>query len=158
MMLIFGGTDPTDFSSLVLEELLQMDRVFDITLVLGAGYTHRKNLSRVLKRHSESKSKVQVVQKIKNVAERMFHSDVVLASPGLTFFESLMVGTPVLAFHHNEFQRASYEGFATTLGKDQVKLLPWFIERRKFTYPDSSKIASLKIGKGKDTIVEEILK
>ncbi len=157
IILMFGGTDPTNFSSIVLDQLLRMNQKLQITLVLGAGFTHQKKLKEVLNKHSNNKSKICIVQKINNVAERMFRSDLALVSPGLTFFESLMVGTPVLVFHHNEFQRKSYEGVFATLGKKDVEKLPLLIKNKKFTYPSSSKVVSLKIGKGRDTIVKEIL-
>jgi spore coat polysaccharide biosynthesis predicted glycosyltransferase SpsG len=158
ILLMFGGTDPTNFSSLVLDKLLQMNQTFNITLVLGAGFSHQKKLKSVLKKHSRAKNNVKILKKIKNVAERMFHSDVIFASPGLTFFEALLVGTPVLGFHHNELQRLSYKGFSTTIGKSKLKHLSSIIKNKKFTYPSSSAIVSLKIGKGKNEIVDEILK
>jgi spore coat polysaccharide biosynthesis predicted glycosyltransferase SpsG len=157
IMLIFGGSDPSNLSSAVLNELLQMEMTFNIVLVLGAAFAHHKQLNIVLKKNRFSPSTVQVVQNLTNVAETMFNSDVVFASPGLSFFEALAVGTPVIGFHQNELQRDVYKGFLTTVDISELCKLPLMIKNKSFIFPNHPFVVSMEIGEGKDEIINEIL-
>lgn len=158
IMLMFGGADPSNLSTYVLDELLRMDETFNIVLVLGAAFSFHSDIQEVIYRNLTSKGKVEVLEKISNVAEIMSQSDVVFASPGLSFFEALAVGTPVLGFHQNEIQRDAYAGFLTTIDKNDIHTLPSIIENSLFIYPDSPFVKALEIGKGKNEIVDEILR
>lgn len=157
IMLIFGGSDPSNLSSAVLNTLLQMETTFHIILVLGAGFTHHEQLNRVIDKNRSSSSEVQVVQNLTEVAETMFNSDIVLASPGLSFFEALAVGTPVIGFHQNELQRDVYKGLLTTVDISELEKLPLMIKNKSFIFPNDPFVVSMKIGEGKDEIINEIL-
>ena len=87
----------------------------------------------------------------------MHKNDVVFASPGLSFFEALSVGTPVLGFHQNELQRDTYKGYLTTVAKSELSKLSSMIENKSFVFPDDPFVASMEIGKGKDDIIRGIL-
>lgn len=157
ILLIFGGADPMNFSSHVLQQLLQMKREFKIDLILGAAFPYEKELNKVMATYA-SRSSVSVQKNVKNVAEMMHQSDVVFASPGLSFFETLAVGAPVLGFHQNDIQRDAYQGLLPTIGKSELDQLESIIEQRKFIYPTDSFVKGLEIGMGKDDIVTEILR
>jgi spore coat polysaccharide biosynthesis predicted glycosyltransferase SpsG len=43
ILLMFGGSDPSNFSTLVLEELLRMDHSFELSLIIGPSFAHVKN-------------------------------------------------------------------------------------------------------------------
>lgn len=87
----------------------------------------------------------------------MFDSDVVFASPGLSFFEALAVGTPVIGFHQNELQRDVYKGFLTTVDISELDKLPLMIKNKSFIFPDNPFVVSMEIGEGKDEFINEIL-
>jgi spore coat polysaccharide biosynthesis predicted glycosyltransferase SpsG len=157
VMLIFGGSDPCNISSAALNELLKMDSSFSITLVLGPAFEHNDDLTDVLEANKESKSTVQIVRNIANVAEVMYESDLVLASPGLSFFEALAVGTPVIGFHQDEVQKEAYEGYLPTMDVNEAALLPEIIRKRAFIFPEDAFVAKMEIGDGKDQIINEIL-
>jgi len=157
ILLIFGGSDPCNISSSVLNELLQIDSSFNIILVTGAAFEHDKELNIVLERNQNSKSKVQVVKNMVNVAEVMYNSDVVMASPGLSFFEALAVGTPVIGFHQDELQMKTYKNFLPTMDKSEVSRLPSIIKNKFFIFPQDPFVGGMEIGDGKDTIINEIL-
>ena len=158
IMLIFGGSDPSNISSKVLNELLQMDEKFNIVLVLGASFAHRNELNLVLNQNQTTKSHVVIAENIKNVAEIMHKSDVVFASPGLSFFEALAVGTPVIGFHQNELQKEVYAEVLPTMDVAELHKLPSIIKNKSFLYPHDPLIKSMEIGAGKDDIISEILK
>jgi spore coat polysaccharide biosynthesis predicted glycosyltransferase SpsG len=157
IMLIFGGADSSNLSSAVLNKLLQMEMTFNIVLVLGVAFAHHEQLNIVLNKNRFSPSTVQVVQNLTNVAESMFKSDVVFTSPGLSFFEALAVGTPVIGFHQNELQRDVYKGFLTTVDISELFKLPEMIKNKSFIFPNHPFVISMEIGEGKDEIINEIL-
>lgn len=157
IMLIFGGSDPSNISSFVLEELLHIDSAFNILLVLGSAFEHIDELNAVLNKHKSSKSKVDIVRNMTNVGETMHKSDVVFASPGLSFFEALAVGTPVVGFHQNQLQMEVYADILPTMGIEDIHKLPSIIKNKLFLFPEDPVIAAMEIGEGKDEIIDVIL-
>ena len=158
IMLIFGGSDPLNFSSYVLNELFQMDLGFNVILVLGAAFRHHDELNVVLDKFKTSKTKVQILENIKNVGELMRENDLVLTSPGLSFFEALLVGTPVVGFHQDENQRLEYSDVFPTMGLSELHKLKNVIKNKVFIYPDEPLVKSMEIGEGEAEVIYEILK
>ncbi len=158
IMLIFGGADPCNISSGVLNELLKQKISLNITLVLGAAFEHHKELQVILQNNYSSLSTVKVTEKITNVAEVMSRSDLVFASPGLSFFEALAVGTPAICFHQNELQKNVYGGFIATYDVTEIYKTGSLIETKSFVYPTDPFISSMQIGEGKEEILNEIFK
>jgi len=157
VMLIFGGADHSNLTSAVLNELLRMGSTFEIMAVVGAAFKHHEEINAVIEQNRKTQSNVQIVHNLKDVAEAMHRSDVVFASPGLSFFEALAVGTPVVGFHQNELQRDVYRGYLTTLDKSELFRLSSIIENKSFIFPDDPLIASMEIGQGKVEIIHAIL-
>ncbi|RJR40142.1 MAG: hypothetical protein C4576_20355 [Desulfobacteraceae bacterium] len=157
IMMIFGGSDQSNLTSLVLDQLLQMSSTFEITVVLGIAFAHKLELESIILKNAASHSTVNVFYDLTAVAKTMQEADVVFASPGLSFFESLVVRTPVLGFHQNDLQRDVYRGYLTTLDKSEIHRLPSIIESKSFIFPDDPFVASMEIGRGKDELVDAIL-
>jgi spore coat polysaccharide biosynthesis predicted glycosyltransferase SpsG len=156
-MLIFGGTDHSNLTSVVLNELLRMTSTFEIIAVVGAAFNHHEELNAVIDQNRSTQSNVQIVQNLKNVAEAMHRADVVFASPGLSYYEALAVGTPVVGFHQNEMQRNVHKEYLPTLDKSESFRIPSIIETKSFIFPDDTLIASMEIGQGKDQIIRAII-
>jgi UDP-2,4-diacetamido-2,4,6-trideoxy-beta-L-altropyranose hydrolase len=157
ILLIFGGADPENFSSIALSKLIEIDDELKVTLVLGSAFMQEDDVNKVIKSNLGSKCKVEVLKNINNVAELMFKSDLVLASPGLSFFEALVVGTPVLGFHQNELQREAYANILPTYDKEGLNDLPLMIKNREFIFPADKLILNMEIALGKDEILDAIL-
>lgn len=157
IMLIFGGADQANLSSAVLEQLLIMQQPFHITLVLGAAFPYHNELNRVLENNKATGSTVEIIRNLSNVAETMYRHDLVCVSPGLSFFEALSVGTPVLCFHQNKFQEDAWKGHIQTYDIRQVDLIPDLLTHHKFIFPYDDDIRRMEIGKGLNDMVEEIL-
>ncbi|MBL4911537.1 MAG: hypothetical protein JKX78_16195 [Alteromonadaceae bacterium] len=156
IMLIFGGADPANLSSIVLDELLTINIPFKISIVLGAAFQHQKELDKVIKSNG-SLSTINIYRNVTNIAEMMSINDLVLASPGLSFFESLVVGTPVIGFHQDSLQQKTYKDILPTVDKKDIDQLSYMITNNQFIFPHSSKIKKMAIGEGKDQIIQEIL-
>ncbi|MDP9263153.1 MAG: hypothetical protein M3O85_02410, partial [Acidobacteriota bacterium] len=157
ILLMFGGSDPCRLTPVVLEELLGMDRAYNTTVVLGAHFGSEDSVNQVLERHAEKRTSVTVRRNIQNVAQLMYEADLVIASPGLSVFEALCVGTPVLAIPQNVLQRDTYQGFIRMLERDEVGKLKQVMEQADFTYPQEEHVASMGIGQGVSELVEAIL-
>lgn len=157
IMLIFGAVDESNLTSIVLNELLNMNIDFEILTVVGAAFEHDEELNAITVKNRSTKSKFQIVKNLRNVAEAMYSSDVVFTSPGLSYYEALATGTPVLGFHQNEMQRAVHKEYLKTLDKSEVFRLRSIIENKAFIFPEDPLIASMGIGQGKDELIQKIL-
>lgn len=157
VLLMFGGSDPADITSVALEQLLQREHTPAVDVILGAHFGHEHAVREVLDRHSSRRATVTLHRNISNVAEMMFDSDLVLASPGLSAFEALCVGTPVIVVPQDELQRDTYRGFMRMLERDELGRLGGMIDRAEFTYPDDEHIAAMEIGEGVAELKQVIL-
>jgi len=157
IVLVFGGSDPSNLTSAVLEEILYWKRRFKINVILGTHFTYLDELEEVLARYSDQKDNVKIYKNASNVAELMYKADLVITSPGLSVFEALCVGTPVIAMHQNSFQEDSFKHFLSTIAKDEVGKIKNIIANADFIDPSQKYITRLEIGEGKTELIEHIL-
>ena len=157
ILLIFGGSDPLNLTSAVLDELLGLRRGFRVDVILGAGFTWDAELGVILEKHDSQKGNVSLWRNVRNVAEMMFQADLVLASPGLSLFEALAVGAPAIAMHQNALQAEAYRGLIPTLDKAEVGRLAELLDNRLFIDPHDEFIAGLEIGQGKEELIDVLL-
>jgi len=157
VLLIFGGSDPLNLTTAVLDELLRLARYYDIDVITGAYFRYFKELNKVLAEHLDKRMRVRIYRNVDNVAELMQQADLVISSPGLSIFEALRVGVPVIAIHQNEPQRCSFQKFMPTLDKSEIWRLGDIISRGEYADPFGEYIRSLEVGEGKDEIVRAIL-
>lgn len=158
ILLMFGGSDPANLTSAALEQLLRLQRSFKVDVVLGAHFGHDEEMVEVFQRHEGQSANVTVSRNIPNVAELMYRADLVLASPGLSAFEALRVGTPVLVVPHDILQRDTYRGFMRMLERDELWKLGDVIEKGDFTYPHDEQIARMEIGEGIQELKDVIMR
>lgn len=157
VLLIFGGSDPTNLTSVTLEQILQIKRPINIDVVLGADFHHDKDMLQVLQRYVKPETNLSVYRNVPNIAELMYGADLVLASPGLSAFEALRVGTPVIVIPHDTLQRDTYQGFLRVLERDKLTDLKEMIENGDYTSPKDDKIIRMEIGEGIQELKEEII-
>jgi len=158
ILLIFGGSDPSNLTTTVLDELLSLENDFRINVILGAHFGYYDSLNQVLSRHQNKKDNVSIYRDINNVAELMYKADLVIASPGLSVFEALCVGTPVIVMPQDLLQKETYQGFMRTLAKGDTNRLGDMIAAADFTYPQQESILKMEIGEGKTELIHEILR
>lgn len=158
ILLTFGGSDPSNLTSAVLEELLGLDRMLWIDVILGAHFGHDDSVMHVLEQHPGKKANVTVHRNTKHVAELMYKAELTITSAGLSMLEALCVGTPVIVIPQDALQRDTYQGFMRMLERDEVSKLGGMIERAEFTYPHEDRIAMMEIGEGVSELVEVILR
>ncbi len=162
ILIIFGGSDPLNLTSAVLDVLLELNDHYLFDVVLGGGFTFMTDLNHVLRKYTNKRKEVNLYQNINNVSKVMFDADLAITSPGLSLFESLCVGTPVIAFHQNSIQKERtaqvYKGFIPTLSISDICMLPDMISKRQFIYPEDTFVQNLEIGQGKEEIIDHILR
>ena len=156
ILLIFGGSDPLNLTSVVLEKLLNIDQAFLIDVILGAHFSHDEFLNQILGRYSSKRPNVAIHRNIQRVAELMYKADLAIASPGLSMYEALCVGTPVIVMPQNEMQR-TYQQFMKILERDNVEKLADMIDRADFIFPHDSLIAQMEIGEGVHELIDVIM-
>ena len=157
ILLIFGGSDPLNLTTASIDELLSMDTDYKIDVVIGVYFKHFKELTKVLRKYPDKNWCVKMHRNVKYIAKLMCLSDLVLASPGLSIFEALRVGVPVIAIHQNEPQRCSFQKFMPTLDKSEIWRLCNIISKGEYADPFGEYIRSLEVGEGKDEVIMAIL-
>ncbi len=103
ILLIFGGSDPSNHTSRVLEKLSSNIRV---NIVLGPEFKDFEDLNQTLEKHGNKN--VTIHNQPDNVAELMYNADLAITSPGLSMFEAVYLGTPVLVISQNSLQNHYY--------------------------------------------------
>jgi CMP-N-acetylneuraminic acid synthetase/spore coat polysaccharide biosynthesis predicted glycosyltransferase SpsG len=96
VLLSFGGTDPNDLTSTVVEEIAQFccDRGIAIDVVLGMGYAGAHGDP-----HLEH---VRVHRNVGNISDYMSAADLIFTSAGRTVFEVASLGVPAIVIAQNE--------------------------------------------------------
>lgn len=156
ILLIFGGSDPLNLSYHVLKELLNIYVDINVTLIVGSGVKCEAEVYELLDYYDRA-DKVLVIKNASNVAEIMKNQDVVFASPGLSFFEALVLGVPVLGFHQNSLQKETYKEYLPTVDILELYKLKEIIENKKFIFPNDDFISEMEIGMGKKLLINNIL-
>jgi spore coat polysaccharide biosynthesis predicted glycosyltransferase SpsG len=157
ILIIFGGSDPANLTTCTVRELLSQSFNYNIKVVLGAGFNYINDFNKVLSESMKKDSQILVLRDISNVAELMHSADLVIASPGLSTYEALYVGTPILLLPQNELQKKTYQGFFKMIDSNDISILPERIERCDFTYPYQEEIVDMDIAGGLNEMIKEIV-
>ncbi len=127
ILMRIGGADNHDLSIAIKNVLGGLN----VTIIEGHGYAARE------------------------MAREMADADLVICSPGLTPFEALLVGTPVIIIPKDEEQRSRYAAIPL-LGKEDIGKLPEIIQHSTFIRPTDSAVKRMQIGQGKHEVVQAI--
>lgn len=156
LLLAFGGSDPTNLSSIVLEQLLGATDC-NIDLILGRQFAHQEAIEGVLARHPSRRQAVVLHRNVSHVAELMYQADLAITAAGMSMFEALCVGTPVLVIPQDELQRDTYRGVMRLLELDELGQLADIIERGDVSTSSDPLIAAMEIGDGLEDLIDAIL-
>jgi len=157
ILLILGGSDPSNLTSKVLNELLSFNNDFKIDVILGVHFVYFDELNQVLDKYQGKKENVSIYRNVKNIAELMYKADLIITSPGVSMFEALCVGTPVIAIYQNLLQKSWFEGSLPIIGGNEVTSVGDIIANTNFINPNTYYIKQLEIGMGKTELIREIL-
>jgi spore coat polysaccharide biosynthesis predicted glycosyltransferase SpsG len=159
ILLIFGGSDPSNFTSRVLDELLNLGSDFDIDIVLGIGFVYDDKLNAILTKRKNVKQETKMYRDVDNVAELMRDADLVITSPGMSMLESLIIGTPTVGICQNDLQRFAYKGFMFVYDASEFfeKFESIVFGANEAFLRNQKEIKQLDIGKGKTEIIAAII-
>ncbi len=157
ILLTFGGSDPSNLTCSAVEHLLSSRSNYAITIILGAHFEYSAELNQVLAQHENIRNGIKIYHNIDNVAEEMYRADLVITSPGGSFFEALCTGTYTIAVNQSPLQKKWFENSFPSLDKSEIGKITNIISNRDFIDPGNAKIKQLEIGGGKDELVEAIL-
>lgn len=157
ILLAFGGSDPTNLTSAVLDTLLAAETPRAIDVILGRHFAHQDALERVLERHPARRQAVTIHRNVSNVAELMYAADLAVTAAGMSMFEALCVGTPLIVIPQDDLQRDTYRGVMRLLEVDELGQLAGIIERGDFSTAADPIVAAMEIGDGLDELIDSIL-
>ena len=152
ILLIFGGSDPSNHTSTVLEKLSDDVR---INIVLGPEFKYFDELDKIMKNKN---NKVTIHNEPGNVAELMYNADLVITSPGLSMFEAVYVGSPVLVISQNPLQNRYYSklNFEYLINKSDINNLEKYMQDLLSLTKRNEVITffnALEVGQGKVEII-----
>ena len=107
ILLIFGGSDPANLTSKVLSKLYKNDKL-TLDVVIGPKYNH-SIIDEISNKFTGEN--LNIYREPENIGEMMFNNDSVITSPGMSMFEAIFVGTPVLSIFQNSLQKQCYKSF-----------------------------------------------
>ncbi|MDD3167989.1 MAG: glycosyltransferase [Eubacteriales bacterium] len=156
ILIMFGGSDPANMTTVAVKELLKQQINYTIDVILGAGFGHSASLDEVLAVGIKNNN-ISIQRDVSNVAELMYKADLVITSPGLSTFEALYVGTPVVLMPQNTLQKETYQDFFKMIDPEEADTLLETIANQDFTYPDQKHIIRMDIGGGTEELIKVIL-
>ena len=119
IIVMFGGTDPSNLTKKIYDLALQYDGKFQFTFITGIGYDATSNGI-----VSNEEKNIVVLNNVKNICNYMEMADMALTSQGRTVYELATIGVPAIVLAQND--RELLHTFAKTengfinlgLGKD----------------------------------------
>jgi UDP-2,4-diacetamido-2,4,6-trideoxy-beta-L-altropyranose hydrolase len=97
ILVTLGGSDPDNLSAKILDAIAELSD-FKITLIAGAGYAHRTDLTAL------AGGNLQVLQDARDMPTLMRNADMAIIAGGGTLWELLHMGCAVLSYSRNSLQ------------------------------------------------------
>lgn len=100
IIVLFGGTDPNNFTQKTVKSVLPLLNEKDIhcTIILGVGYADVD----AIQQQVSSYKNVEVLQNVKRISKYMERADIAIASKGRTMYELAYMGIPTVLLAQNE--------------------------------------------------------
>lgn len=118
ILIAMGGADEFDFAYKIVDSLIKFNLEFELTIVIGSGYEHKKKLEKKLK---TSNMKYQIKQNITNMLDEYLNCDIGIGAGGLTSSEMVAskISPILIATYEHQIARCKYfdtQGWAKYLG------------------------------------------
>ncbi|TBL67776.1 UDP-2,4-diacetamido-2,4,6-trideoxy-beta-L-altropyranose hydrolase [Paenibacillus thalictri] len=167
ILVFFGGSDPTNETSKVVDALLNHKIKFDVDVVIGGANKNYFNIVAQYKFYPN----VKIYYNISNVAQIMSQNDISIGAGGTTTWERCILGLPsiIICIAENQIGISSeidQHGAAINLGwhkdvgtKDIIRCLDELIlTPQKIEIMSSKSLELMKESFGAKTVVQELLK
>ena len=93
ILVTMGGSDPQGMTLKAVKAMALLNDHFEATIILGPGFTHRKNLDELLKGFSHH---YKIYENLSNMSDIMAEADLAVASFGVTAYELAAMGVPAI--------------------------------------------------------------
>jgi UDP-2,4-diacetamido-2,4,6-trideoxy-beta-L-altropyranose hydrolase len=106
IFVIFGGSDPCNFTVKIAKALEDLKNTIDIYLVPGPAFLHHEILDQFL---LETNREFHILYAPENLLEKMKGADMAITAGGITLYEFAALGTPSITIpqvrHQNEIAK-----------------------------------------------------
>jgi len=106
-----GGSDPKNFTSVILEGLERIPRPLDIHVVVGPLFREEMKMY-LIQQEKQSKHNITILGAPESLADQMLWCDLAISSSGLTKYELAATGTPAMLLSIDEFHDEVNRPFA----------------------------------------------
>ena len=157
VLITMGGSDPKGLTLLAVEALERIPEPLHGIVLLGPGFSHHKELGRLLARASRP---YEVLEDVSDVASVMARADLAVASFGATAYELAAVGVPsvllcLTADHASSAEALEKAGmcenlglFGTVSGQKLAASVRGLLARPERLAQMRGRTATLRIGSG----------
>ena len=109
LLITCGGSDLECHSIYLVKILLEINIKIKINIVIGPFYS--KKLISLLEKVSQKNPNINLIYNPKNIWISMLKNDVIICSSGLTKYETILLGLPLIIFCANKEQEKNNIGF-----------------------------------------------
>jgi len=109
ILLLFGGTDPSDLTCKCLNWIDAVPGKWELTVIIGPGY---RNVERLTMLASKCQHKVNIQSNTNVISKTMAEADLAVTSAGRTVFELTAMAVPMVVIAQNS--REQEHDFATS--------------------------------------------
>ncbi|NGP78147.1 UDP-2,4-diacetamido-2,4,6-trideoxy-beta-L-altropyranose hydrolase [Balneolaceae bacterium YR4-1] len=109
IFICFGGSDPKNLTSKILEWLPQNE--FNVTVILGNRYQHHDDLKNIIRQRKNLVVSVKTSLSAKEIRQEMINADFGIVPASGILFEIISVNTPAISGMYMANQFLIYRGF-----------------------------------------------
>ncbi|MCL1940280.1 MAG: hypothetical protein FWG04_06415 [Desulfovibrionaceae bacterium] len=104
VLVTFGGTDASDFTSKTLDSIFDLcrDRAIAVSVVAGPGYAHREALESRINELDPGAALITFTHATNVMSREMEQADIALCSAGRTVYELAHMRIPAIVLAHHE--------------------------------------------------------
>lgn len=123
ILIVSGGSDPKQFTPVVLRALEKIEIDLEIRVVIGPLFS--KHLTKLLVKISDNSThKISLLLSPNSLKEHMLWSDLTISASGLTKYELAATGTPSILFSIDEKHDFANKAFANLETSIDLGVLP----------------------------------
>ena len=102
ILITFGGTDPENLTIRTMKIINKLKLTnYNFFLILGYGYSNKKNLMKLIKNMKNDGFKIKIIEKSDFITKYAIESDFAITSNGRTVFELAALNIPLISISVN---------------------------------------------------------
>lgn len=98
VLIVFGGTDPSNLTHKVLNSILASNHTnINFLFILGIGYQNGDEVKNIAEKHKN----IEILYNVSNISHYMLQADLAFSSQGRTMLELAFIGVPTIILAQN---------------------------------------------------------